>query len=190
MVFGQSQMALRIFLSLISAGHCLFFYFIAKRLFGGKISALLTAATLALHPSLIALVFTGTSEGLFLFLHAWFLCSLSSAFEQQAARKFWLSGMLLGLTTLCRAVSLLLPVFMLPLFAAIKRISGSVLFTVCCFLSASLRLRHGSLGTGWFLDDLFQSKLLVEFTSIGLLRDEMTLWKAPKNGQDSKPWTP
>ena len=120
MVFGHSKMALRIFLSLISAGHCLFFYFIAKRFFGDKI-ALLTASTLALHPSLIALVFTGTSEGLFLFLHAWFLCSLSAAFEQQAARKFWLSGILLGLTTLCRAVSLLLPGFILPLFALVYK---------------------------------------------------------------------
>jgi len=116
MGFGYSKIALRMFLSLISAGHCLLFYFIAKRFFGDKI-AVLTALTLALHPSLISLVFTGTSEGLFLFLHAFFLLYFSAGFQQQTGRAFWISGMLLGLATLCRAVSLLLPLFTLPIFA-------------------------------------------------------------------------
>lgn len=113
--FGYSRTTLRVFLSLIDAGNCLLVYAIAKNFFGGRVPTL-AAVTVAFHPSFIALVFTGTSESLFVFLHTLFVYALCLAFHQQKVRRFLLSGIFLGVATLCRAVALLLPVFILPAF--------------------------------------------------------------------------
>jgi 4-amino-4-deoxy-L-arabinose transferase-like glycosyltransferase len=115
LLFGYSRTVLRVFLSLIDAGNCLLVYAIAKNFFGGRIP-ILAAVSVAFHPSFIALVFTGTSESLFVFLHTLFVYALCLAFHQQKFRSFLLSGILLGVATLCRAVPLLLPVFILPAF--------------------------------------------------------------------------
>jgi len=112
---GYSRTTLRVFLSLIDAGNCLIVYAIAKNFFGSGIP-ILAAATVAFHPSFIALVFTGTSESLFIFLHTLFIYALCLAFHQQKVRSFLLGGILLGVATLCRAVPLLLPMFTVPAF--------------------------------------------------------------------------
>src|SRR6266498_738921 len=52
---GYSRTTLRVFLSLIDAGNCLLVYAIAKNFFGSGIP-ILAAATVAFHPSFIALV--------------------------------------------------------------------------------------------------------------------------------------
>jgi 4-amino-4-deoxy-L-arabinose transferase-like glycosyltransferase len=114
-LFGYSRTMLRVFLSLIEAGNCLLVYAIAKNFFAGRIP-ILAGVTLAFHPSFIALVFTGTSESLFVFLHTLFVYVLCFAFHKQTVRSFLLSGILLGVATLCRAVALLLPAFILPVF--------------------------------------------------------------------------
>jgi 4-amino-4-deoxy-L-arabinose transferase-like glycosyltransferase len=113
--FGYSKTTLRIFLSFIDAGNCLLVYAIAKNFFGGRVP-ILAASTLAFHPSLIALVFTATSESLFIFLHTLFIYALCLAFHRPRVRGFLLSGTLLGLATLSRAVPLLLPTFIMPAF--------------------------------------------------------------------------
>jgi len=114
-VFGYSRTTVRVFLSVIDAGNCLLVYAIAKNFFGSRVP-ILAATTLAFHPSFIALVFTGTSESLFVFLHTLFIYVLCLAFHRQKVRSFLVSGILLGVATLCRAVPLLLPMFILPAF--------------------------------------------------------------------------
>lgn len=113
---GHSKTILRLSLSLLDAGHCLLFYLIARRYFGGQVP-LWTALALVLCPYFIVPIYWGITEPLFVFLQALFLLSLCRALQQKTALAFLGSGAWLGLTTLCRATTLLLPVFVLPLFA-------------------------------------------------------------------------
>jgi 4-amino-4-deoxy-L-arabinose transferase-like glycosyltransferase len=118
LLFGYSKTAVRITLSLIDAGQCLLMYLIAKRYFSG-ITARLTAVALILCPYLIYSVFVETTETPFIFLHGLFVLSFCQALQQRAPRGFLISGLFLGLTSLCRAVTLLLPVFILPVYAVV-----------------------------------------------------------------------
>ena len=114
-LFGYSKIVLRIFLSLVDAGHCLLFYLIARKYFDEKIP-ILTAIMLIFSPYYIYAIFTTNIETLFLFLHALFLLHFSCSLQKKIPWKFLISGILLGVATLCRAVPLLLPVFFLPIF--------------------------------------------------------------------------
>jgi hypothetical protein len=59
-------------------------------------------------------IYWGTTETLFLLLHALFILACLHAFETKTAAAFFGSGILLGMATLCRAVTLLMPPFVLP----------------------------------------------------------------------------
>lgn len=119
-LFGYSTIVLRIFLSLIDAGHCLLFYLIARKYFGEKIP-ILTAIMLIFSPYTIYAIFTTNVETLFLFLHALFILYFSDSLQEKIPWKFLISGLLLGVATLCRAVPLLLPVFFLPVFVILYK---------------------------------------------------------------------
>jgi Dolichyl-phosphate-mannose-protein mannosyltransferase len=114
-LFGYSQNLARIFLSFIDAAHPVVFYLIAKRHFNGLVP-ILTASVVIVHPFFIYEVFSMSSEPLFFLIHALFMLSFSGALLNRDPRGFLLGGALLGLATLCRAVSLLLPVFVAPIF--------------------------------------------------------------------------
>jgi 4-amino-4-deoxy-L-arabinose transferase-like glycosyltransferase len=115
LLFGYSATVVRLFFSVLDAAHCVFFYSIARRYFGGKV-AILTALALLLSPLTIYCILTLPPEIPFLFLHALFILCLVVALQGGRRRYFLMSGMALGAATLARAVPLLLPLFLLPVF--------------------------------------------------------------------------
>lgn len=109
---GYSLTAVRCVLSVLDALHCVAYYFIARRVAFGAVP-LLTAGALTLSPYSIICIYWGTTETLFLLLHALFVWSCLSALDRGTSGAFFGSGALLGLSALCRAVTLLLPVVVL-----------------------------------------------------------------------------
>jgi 4-amino-4-deoxy-L-arabinose transferase-like glycosyltransferase len=101
--------------AVLDAGHCALFYHITRAYFDEKV-AVLTAVTLIVSPLFIFSMFIAGTETPFSFLNALFLFVLTLALMNRKIHVFFASGIVLGLATLCRAVSILLPFFLLPVF--------------------------------------------------------------------------
>jgi hypothetical protein len=79
-------------------------------------------------------------EPLFMFLQSLFLLYLSKALQDNRVRDFFVSGIALGTATLCRAVSLLLPFFILLVFLSLGRVElrrGLFMFLLGSLLAIS-----------------------------------------------------
>lgn len=112
-VFGYSATAIRTVLAVIDVGHCLLWVLIARECLGPR-SGLLTGVLIAACPYFVYLVVTAGSDSLFLALHAVFVLLLVRSMQMPTHGGFLRTGVALGLATLCRAVSLLMPLFLVP----------------------------------------------------------------------------
>ncbi len=111
--FGYSATAIRVVLTLIDTLHCLIWVLIARRCLGAR-AGWVTGVLIALCPYFAYLVVTAGSDTLFLCLHALFVLLLVRSLGNPGAGGFLVTGFALGLATLCRAGSLLMPVFLVP----------------------------------------------------------------------------
>jgi hypothetical protein len=109
-------------LALIDTLHCFIWLLIARRCLGDRVGWL-TGVLIALCPYFVFLVVTAGNDTLFLFLHAVFLLLLVRSFEDGGTVGFLVTGFALGLATLCRAGSLLMPLFLAPLVLLRFRLS-------------------------------------------------------------------
>lgn len=112
-VLGKSLTIVRLFFALFDALCCLLFYLIVRKYFEGRVP-FLTAIALIFSPYTLYAVLTVTIDLPFLLLHALFLFYFVKAIENGQHKSFLISGIWLGTATLCRAVSILLPLFLLP----------------------------------------------------------------------------
>lgn len=107
-VTGPSQVASRVVLAFVDAGICLVFFLLARRLLG-PLEATLTAVGLAFSPYLVYLVLTAGSDDLFTLLLSVSLVLVGRAVASGRTSHFAVAGIAVGLATLTRATSLLLP---------------------------------------------------------------------------------
>jgi 4-amino-4-deoxy-L-arabinose transferase-like glycosyltransferase len=130
-LFGYSTTVVRLFVSVLDAGHAVIFYWITKRAFGGPVPAL-AALALIISPFTIYCILALAPEIPFLVFHALFILYFVSALDTGRSRDFLISGMALGVATLSRAVPLLLPFAVLPVFIinAKRRRQGLLNFAV------------------------------------------------------------
>lgn len=107
-VAGPSQTATRVTLAILDAAACVAFFVLAWRLFGAAAAAV-TGVALAACPYLVYLVVTAGSDTLFLAFLAGSLLLLTGATASGRKVEHLAAGVALGLATLTRATSLLLP---------------------------------------------------------------------------------
>ena len=110
---GENLLAVKLIQAGLGAVSVVWVYFLAIR-FVRPFLALLAALILALHPEVIGITGFIYTESLFIFLLLATLLLLVHALTTKKAWHFLCAGALLGLTTLCRGVTLQWPVFMLP----------------------------------------------------------------------------
>jgi 4-amino-4-deoxy-L-arabinose transferase-like glycosyltransferase len=120
-IFGKSVWIVKIVCALFDALSCMFFYQITRKYFDDKVPFLTALALIFLPYSLYAAL-TVTIDVPFLLLHALFLFYLANALENNNRASYFTSGVWLGLATLCRAVPLLLPLFILPVTVVTAKI--------------------------------------------------------------------
>jgi 4-amino-4-deoxy-L-arabinose transferase-like glycosyltransferase len=124
-ILGHSYFAVEFINILLSLAICLFSYLIAKRLVG-SISSRITLGMLALFPSQIFFTNVLAAEIVFTFLLLVFVYLLL----RQELHSTWYSplivGILLGLLTLIRAVTLLLPVLVILFYLKSGRRFGLI----------------------------------------------------------------
>lgn len=105
-IFGHNYAAVYLFQIFIFSLTCILVYFLARDIFGEKVakySAVFTALcpTLANYPSYLL------TETVFTFLLCLSISTLTKAIKKQRALWFFVSGIILGITALCKAVMLL-----------------------------------------------------------------------------------
>lgn len=111
-IFGENLFVVKIIHVVLGSASVLFVYFLAKRC-TRPVMALLAALICAVHPELVGITGFIYTETLFIFL---LLATLLLAAQALATKKpvhFFVAGALLGLTTLCRGVTVQLPIFFL-----------------------------------------------------------------------------
>lgn len=109
---GENLLAVKLIHVALGAASVALIYFLAIR-FARPLAALLAALIMALHPEIIGVTGFIYTETLFIFLLLATLLVLAHAIGTKKAWHFLSAGALLGLTTLCRGVTLQWPVFML-----------------------------------------------------------------------------
>lgn len=108
--FGMKDIFVYLAQVIISALTCLVMYFIAVNLFDRRI-AFLAGIVITLHPFLGWFVSTLLTETLFTFLLSVTVLFILRAIKLNKIRLFFLSGILLGVTTLCKPTTLFLFIF-------------------------------------------------------------------------------
>ncbi|MDI3538544.1 MAG: hypothetical protein PWP12_495 [Bacillota bacterium] len=106
--------AVRYLQSVLGAATCVFGYLIDRAAFGSRAAGLLSGFLLAGYLPLIYYTGLAFSETLFLFFFLAAVCFLYRLARTQAPGDAAWSGFLLGLATLTRPVSLLVPVLVIP----------------------------------------------------------------------------
>ncbi|MBU2494903.1 MAG: glycosyltransferase family 39 protein [Candidatus Omnitrophica bacterium] len=132
--FGHSFPAVRIIQALLDSVTCLFAFFIGKRVFGDKKPALLGGLLTAVSPSLIASTSYILTETLTAFLLTAAVLLLLKAQAESKKEGWLLSGVVLGLATLTRPVTILFPFFLLTgfLFFSPRKARNVFLVIVFC----------------------------------------------------------
>ena len=113
LIFGHTFLAVRIIQSILGAIICLFVYSIGKRIFKNEKAAILGAAVAIICPSLIASNSYILTETLSTFLLTISVILLMKAWKEKKIRNWLAGGIFLGLSTLCRPVTLFFPFFLL-----------------------------------------------------------------------------
>jgi len=111
---GKSDLAAYLVLAILDAATCVIFFAVARRLLGGDV-AILTAVVMVVMPYLVYSVLLGGSDTLFIFLNALFLWIVIRGIDAPSVWTFAAGGVVLGLASLARANSLLLPLFIVPI---------------------------------------------------------------------------
>ena len=109
---GENLLAVKLIHAGLGTASVALVYFLALR-FTRPLVALLAALMVALHPEIIGITGFIYTETLFIFLLLATLLALVHAIGTKKTRHFLCAGALLGLTTLCRGVTLQWPIFML-----------------------------------------------------------------------------
>ncbi|MDI6791410.1 MAG: glycosyltransferase family 39 protein [bacterium] len=110
-LFGQSHLAVKLSQALLGAISCIIIYFISKEIFDRRVG-LWSGAVMALYPPLISTAGFVLSEELAIFLLAISILFLTKATKRKQTGWYVLSGIFMGLTTLCRPMTLLFPFFL------------------------------------------------------------------------------
>ncbi len=113
LIFGHNFLAVRIIQSILGAIICLFVYLIGKRIFKNEKAAILGAAAAIICPSLIASNSYILTETLGTFLLTISVILLMKAWKDKKIKNWIAGGIFLGLSTLCRPVTLFFPFFLL-----------------------------------------------------------------------------
>ena len=108
LIFGHSYSAVIYVQAFIGAGTIPLTYFLARR-FTDRRYSLLSAMLIAVHPSLIFQVGHIYTEVLYTNLFMLTLISLLWALEKPIIKRCFASGLILGVTTLCRPATALIP---------------------------------------------------------------------------------
>lgn len=110
-IFGHNYYFARLFQAILSAFNCLIIFIIANKIFNRKI-ALYSSLLLTCYPVLI--VYTGLflTETVFTFLLSVSMMFLIFWVKEKEIKYILLSGLFLGLATLVRPTTVLLPIFL------------------------------------------------------------------------------
>ncbi|MDI6752153.1 MAG: glycosyltransferase family 39 protein [bacterium] len=129
-LFGQSHLAVKLVQAILGAISCIIVYLIAKESFNHKVG-LWSGIAMTLYPPLISTAGFVLSEELTIILLAISTLFLIRAIKREAVSYYILTGIFLGLTTLCRSITLLFPIFLYLtlLFSSSKR-RGFVLISM------------------------------------------------------------
>jgi 4-amino-4-deoxy-L-arabinose transferase-like glycosyltransferase len=111
-IVGENLLAVKLIQAVLGASTAVLVYFLALR-FGRPALAWLAALIAALHPELVGITVFIYTEVFFIFLLTLSLLSLARAVSSGKWSHFFLSGLLFGLTTLCRSTILYFPLFAL-----------------------------------------------------------------------------
>ncbi|MFH2069138.1 MAG: glycosyltransferase family 39 protein [Candidatus Omnitrophota bacterium] len=131
--FGHSFLAVRIVQALLGSVTCLFAFFIGKRVFGDKKPALLGGLLTAVSPSLVASTSYILTETLTAFLVTAAVLLLMKARAEKKKGGWLFSGVVLGLATLTRPVTILFPFFLLAGFLIFSQKKARDTFFVIIF---------------------------------------------------------
>lgn len=133
LLFGHNFLAVRIIQALLDSVTCLFAFFIGKRIFRDKRPALLGGVLTAVSPSLIAATSYILTETLTAFLLAASVLLLMKALAEEKKEWWLLSGIVLGLSTLARPVTILFPFFLLAGFLLFSQRKARDVFFAALF---------------------------------------------------------
>jgi len=131
--FGHNFLAVRVVQALLGSITCLFVFFIGKRVFGDKKPALIGGMLTAVSPSLIASTSYILTETLTAFLLTAAILLLMKAQAESKKEGWLLSGVVLGLATLTRPVTILFPLFLLAGFLIFSQRKVRNVFLVIVF---------------------------------------------------------
>ncbi|MDZ7361450.1 MAG: glycosyltransferase family 39 protein [candidate division KSB1 bacterium] len=109
---GENLLVVKLIQAVLGAATAALVYWLALH-FGRPAMALLAALMAALHPELVGITAFIYTETFFIFLLTLSLLRLARAVSSGKASHFFLSGLLFGLTTLCRSTILYFPLFVL-----------------------------------------------------------------------------
>ena len=132
-VFGKSVLAIKLVQAVIGGLSSLLVFDLARRFVRPGL-AFAGAGIFALHPEMIAVTAFLYTETLFIFLALCTFISIVRALKQPRWPAFFMAGVLLGITSLCRGTLYYLPVFLVFLVLLyrqdlVRRLAGIVLLT-------------------------------------------------------------
>jgi 4-amino-4-deoxy-L-arabinose transferase-like glycosyltransferase len=154
--------------SFIEGLTCLLVYGIAKKVLANTRVALVSALIYALYLGSIRLPSRLVTEPLYIFLTAVFIWYLVKLFDTLSLRKALVTGILLGIMTLCRPITLLFPLFIIiGLLMRFWRDRKGVLRNICVSTFAML-----ITVSPWIVRDYIVSGRLIPITT----RVGVTFW--------------
>ncbi len=157
---GESNFAVRIIQSLIDTITCFYIYFIALVFWESILVAIIAALIASLYPSLIGSTTFILSETLSVHLLTGSILSFIYALKIKKYRYFLLSGIILGLATLCRPVTFLYPFILALIFAPFsyknKNLMRGLFVFVICFVLTLLP---------WILRNAYHFKRFIPVSS-------------------------
>ncbi len=163
-LFGYSQgLSVAVFMQVVlDTLTCWLIWKLAWKLFNCRYTAALAAIIWALYPPAIVLDMFLVSEPLFTLILGFFSLNMLSAMQNISWRRFCLAGVLLGLATLCRPITIYFPFFLIPVliwffrrqFNKIWRCSLVFLVSFCLVLAP------------WALRNYFQFKKFVPASTL------------------------
>ena len=110
-LFGPSHIAVKLIQALLGAIGCIIICSIGREIFNRKVG-LWSGVAMALYPPLISTAGFILSEELNIFLLAISILFLTRAIKKHQVGWYTLSGIFMGLATLCRSATLLFPFFL------------------------------------------------------------------------------
>ena len=137
-LFGRNHFMVKIFQVLLGAVFCVTIFFLAKKIFGNKRIAFLSAVGCSLWPALI--VYTGIigSEILFTFLLILFLLILTKAYITNSTKHYLLGGIFLGLANLTRSTLVFYPLFLIIMIIFLEKRFKKILPMLMMFLTSMI----------------------------------------------------